>query len=92
MNDARQDVYFLASGQSNTVHRETGMVTNFTRNKDVFEIDAACQGVRPKSREADGELSLSLLQVLQDRAQCPKELKRKQQLALKQKSQSMYDF
>ena len=40
MNDAGQDVYFLASGQSYAVHRETGMVTKFTRKKNIFEIDA----------------------------------------------------
>ena len=39
MNDARQDVYFLASSQSYTVHRETAMVKKF-RSKRVSEIDA----------------------------------------------------
>ena len=34
VNDARQDVSFLASGKSYTVQRK------FIRNKGVFEIDA----------------------------------------------------
>ena len=40
MNDAGQDVQFLASGQSYAVHRESGMVTKFTRKKNIFEISA----------------------------------------------------
>ena len=40
MNDAGQDVHFLAAGQSYAVHRETGLVTTFTRTKNIFEINA----------------------------------------------------
>ena len=40
MNDAGQDVHFLASGQSYAVHRETGVVTKFVRKKNIFEIEA----------------------------------------------------
>ena len=50
MNDARQDVYFLASGQSCAVHRETGKVTKFIRSRDVFEIDTEIPPYRLASR------------------------------------------
>ena len=40
MVDAGQDVHFLASGQNYAVHRESGVVTRFSRKKNVFEMEA----------------------------------------------------
>ena len=39
MVDAGQDVHFLASGQAYAVHKASGEVTQFTRRKNVFELD-----------------------------------------------------
>ena len=40
MCDAGHDVHFLASGEAYAVRRETGEVTEFERQKGVFEIVA----------------------------------------------------
>ena len=54
MMDAGNDVHFLASGESYSVHRETGVVTKFVRRKNVFEIDAEVpeyESLRPHLQE-----------------------------------------
>ena len=65
MNDAGQDVRFLSSGQCFAVHRATGAVAKFVRNKNVSTSTpryrlgfptVTGRGVRPERGEADGEL------------------------------------
>ena len=46
MVDAGQDVHFLASGQAYAVHKATGEVTQFTRRKNVFELDVEVKPLR----------------------------------------------
>ena len=40
MVDAGNDVHFLASGESYSIHRQSGVMTKFVRRRNVFEIDA----------------------------------------------------
>ena len=40
MCDAGHDVHFLSTGEAYAVHRETGEITEFVRQKGVYEITA----------------------------------------------------
>ena len=54
MIDAGQDVHFMASGQSFAIHRESGVVTNFVRKKNIFEIEADVPSYKDAVAESSG--------------------------------------